>query len=94
VLVDVAPDARLRPPRPDQKRRTRSTSGDLGEPVVAWAVPAPGQQRQARQLINYVAAELAPHKRPRVVRFVSALPRNDLAKSSEAAAVTGSAIPP
>jgi malonyl-CoA/methylmalonyl-CoA synthetase len=52
---------------------------DLGERVVAYVVPAveaPGE----RELIDHVAALLAPHKRPREVRFTDALPRNDMGK--------------
>ncbi|MDQ2894080.1 MAG: hypothetical protein M3Y09_00280, partial [Actinomycetota bacterium] len=34
----------------------------------------------ADELADHVAAELAPHKRPRTVRFLDALPRNELGK--------------
>lgn len=61
---------------------------DLGERVVAWIVPAPGTtpptaalaDQLADELADHVATELAPHKRPRVVHFLDALPRNDLGK--------------
>lgn len=53
---------------------------DLGERIVAFVVPrgmpAPGE----RELIDHVAALLAPHKRPRAVRFTGSLPRNDMGK--------------
>ncbi|WP_236796714.1 acyl-CoA synthetase [Amycolatopsis sp. GM8] len=52
---------------------------DLGERIVAWIVPsgpAPGEQ----ELADHVARLLSPHKRPRVVRFLDALPRNDMGK--------------
>jgi malonyl-CoA/methylmalonyl-CoA synthetase len=52
---------------------------DLGERIVAWIVPAgppPGEQ----ELSDHVARLLSPHKRPRVVRFLDALPRNDMGK--------------
>ncbi|HKN96403.1 MAG TPA: AMP-binding protein [Pseudonocardiaceae bacterium] len=52
---------------------------DLGERIVAWVVagdPAP----PAESLIDLVARQLAPHKRPRVVRFVNSLPRNEMGK--------------
>ncbi|GEL17877.1 AMP-binding protein [Pseudonocardia asaccharolytica] len=52
---------------------------DLGERVVAVVVPA-GEPPTARTLIDHVAALLAPHKRPREIRFVEALPRNDMGK--------------
>lgn len=34
----------------------------------------------ASELSDFVAAQLAPHKRPRVVRYLSELPRNDMGK--------------
>ncbi|TVT14635.1 acyl-CoA synthetase, partial [Amycolatopsis acidiphila] len=52
---------------------------DLGERIVAWIVPAgppPGEQ----ELADHVARLLSPHKRPRVVRYLDALPRNDMGK--------------
>lgn len=52
---------------------------DLGERVVAVVVPA-GEPPAARVLIDHVAALLAPHKRPREVRYVAELPRNDMGK--------------
>ncbi|HEY0636260.1 MAG TPA: acyl-CoA synthetase [Pseudonocardiaceae bacterium] len=52
---------------------------DLGERVVAWVVPA-GPPPSAEALADHVATQLAPHKRPRVVRFLDALPRNDMGK--------------
>ena len=59
---------------------TGEPDDDLGERVVAWVVPEPGQRPDERELIGHVAAQLAPHKRPRVVRFLAELPRNDLGK--------------
>ncbi|MGW1537076.1 acyl-CoA synthetase [Streptomyces aureus] len=54
---------------------------DLGERVAAWIVPAdPGAPPSAEELADHVAGSLAPHKRPRTVRFVAALPRNDMGK--------------
>ncbi len=50
---------------------------DLGQRIVAFVV---GSQRNADELINYVAQELSAHKRPREVRFVDALPRNAMGK--------------
>ncbi len=52
---------------------------DLGERIVAFVVPA-GEAPGERELIDHVAAQLAPHKRPREVRFTDALPRNDMGK--------------
>jgi malonyl-CoA/methylmalonyl-CoA synthetase len=51
---------------------------DLGERVVAFVVATeavPGDD-----LAAHVATLLAPHKRPREVRFVDELPRNDMGK--------------
>ncbi|WP_052852478.1 AMP-binding protein [Streptomyces avicenniae] len=54
---------------------------DLGERIVAWIVPAdPGAPPPADALAGHVAALLAPHKRPRVVHYLNALPRNDMGK--------------
>ncbi|MFG3160504.1 acyl-CoA synthetase [Streptomyces sp. NPDC048232] len=54
---------------------------DLGERIVAWIVPAdPGAPPALETLAHHVAARLAPHKRPRVVRYLDALPRNDMGK--------------
>ncbi|HET9254651.1 MAG TPA: AMP-binding protein [Pseudonocardiaceae bacterium] len=53
---------------------------DLGQRVVAWVVAASDPPPGARELAEHVTALLAPHKRPRVVRFVPALPRDDMGK--------------
>jgi malonyl-CoA/methylmalonyl-CoA synthetase len=53
---------------------------DLGERIVAWVVPRPGERADERDLIDHVAAQLAPHKRPRIVHFLDSLPRNELGK--------------
>ncbi|MFI6861640.1 acyl-CoA synthetase [Streptomyces sp. NPDC050421] len=54
---------------------------DLGERVVAWVVPAdPAAPPTAAALADHVAAQLSPHKRPRTVRYLDSLPRNDLGK--------------
>jgi malonyl-CoA/methylmalonyl-CoA synthetase len=53
---------------------------DLGERIVAWVVVAEGQSPSQDALSGHVADLLTPHKRPRVVRFVSELPRNEMGK--------------
>ncbi|MFI6652863.1 acyl-CoA synthetase [Streptomyces sp. NPDC050529] len=54
---------------------------DLGEQVVAWVVPAdPADPPSAAELADHVATQLSPHKRPRTVRYLDALPRNELGK--------------
>jgi malonyl-CoA/methylmalonyl-CoA synthetase len=51
---------------------------DLGERVVAYVVAA--EPVAERELADHVATLLASYKRPREVRFVTELPRNDLGK--------------
>jgi malonyl-CoA/methylmalonyl-CoA synthetase len=54
---------------------------DLGERIVAWIVPADPQSPPGLdELAGHVARRLAPHKRPRVVRYLDVLPRNDMGK--------------
>jgi malonyl-CoA/methylmalonyl-CoA synthetase len=53
---------------------------DLGERIVAWVVRSDGAEVDERSLVDHVALVLTPHKRPREVRFVDALPRNALGK--------------
>ncbi|MFF3915600.1 acyl-CoA synthetase [Streptomyces sp. NPDC001852] len=60
---------------------TGEPDADLGERIVAWIVPAdPQAPPTAEELADHVARRLAPHKRPRVVRYLDALPRNDMGK--------------
>ncbi|MEU0967034.1 acyl-CoA synthetase [Streptomyces sp. NPDC005917] len=60
---------------------TGEPDADLGERIVAWIVPADPQSPPGeRELADHVAGRLAPHKRPRVVRYLDALPRNDMGK--------------
>ncbi|WP_019886064.1 acyl-CoA synthetase [Streptomyces purpureus] len=54
---------------------------DLGERIVAWVVAAdPAEPPAGQELVDHVSGQLAPHKRPRVVRFLESLPRNDMGK--------------
>jgi malonyl-CoA/methylmalonyl-CoA synthetase len=53
---------------------------DLGERIVAWVVAAEGASPSEDELAGHVADLLTPHKRPRVVRFVDGLPRNEMGK--------------
>ncbi|MFJ1750745.1 acyl-CoA synthetase [Streptomyces sp. NPDC088116] len=60
---------------------TGEPDADLGERIVAWIVPARAEEPpSAEELADHVAAQLAAHKRPRVVRYLEALPRNDMGK--------------
>ncbi|MEU2337295.1 acyl-CoA synthetase [Streptomyces sp. NPDC006654] len=60
---------------------TGEPDADLGERIVAWIVPVdPQSPPPAEELAAHVAGRLAPHKRPRVVRYLDALPRNEMGK--------------
>ncbi|MFG3003743.1 acyl-CoA synthetase [Streptomyces calvus] len=60
---------------------TGEPDADLGERIVAWVVPAdPKSPPTLEALADHVAGRLAPHKRPRVVHHLDALPRNDMGK--------------
>ena len=50
---------------------------DLGQRIVAYVV---GAGATADDLIDHVARTLSAHKRPREIRFVDSLPRNDMGK--------------
>jgi malonyl-CoA/methylmalonyl-CoA synthetase len=53
---------------------------DLGERIVAWIVPSGDHRPEDQELADHVARLLTPHKRPRVVRWMTELPRNALGK--------------
>ena len=56
---------------------------DLGQRIVAVVVAAPDARPSpelARELTDLVVRELSVHKRPREVRFVDGLPRNEMGK--------------
>jgi malonyl-CoA/methylmalonyl-CoA synthetase len=59
---------------------TAAADPDLGERIVAWVVPAGEQRPSERELADHVAGRLAPHKRPREVRYLAELPRNAMGK--------------
>jgi acyl-CoA synthetase (AMP-forming)/AMP-acid ligase II len=63
---------------------TGEPDDDLGERIVAWIVPD-GERPDEQELIDHVAKLLTPHKRPRVIRFLDALPRNDMGKVTKRA---------
>ncbi|WP_327411615.1 AMP-binding protein [Streptomyces sp. NBC_01233] len=50
---------------------------DLGQRIVAFVV---ARQVTGAELTDFVAAHLSVHKRPREVRFVTAIPRNAMGK--------------
>ncbi|GGX86247.1 acyl-CoA synthetase [Streptomyces fructofermentans] len=69
---------------------TGEPDDDLGERIVAWIVPAdPQDPPSAQELADHVAGRLAPHKRPRVVHHLDALPRNDMGKIMKRALTHG-----
>ena len=54
---------------------------DLGDRIVAYVATRPDAPAPSEgELIEHVAGLIAPHKRPREVKFVSELPRNALGK--------------
>jgi malonyl-CoA/methylmalonyl-CoA synthetase len=67
-------------PAVDDAAVTGEPDEDLGERIIAWVVLTPGAQVEPCALIDHVAEQLAPHKRPREVRFLAELPRNELGK--------------
>jgi malonyl-CoA/methylmalonyl-CoA synthetase len=59
-----------------------------GERIVAWIVPAGPQARPAAgELGGHPARRPAPHERPRAVRYLEGLPRNDMGKIMKRALV-------
>jgi acyl-CoA synthetase (AMP-forming)/AMP-acid ligase II len=72
--------ALLEHPEVSEVAVTGEPDDDLGERVVAWIVATPGAAPSPQALSEHVARLLAPHKRPRDVRFVDELPRNEMGK--------------
>jgi malonyl-CoA/methylmalonyl-CoA synthetase len=66
---------------------------DFGERIVAWVVLAAGAQASETELADHVGRLLSSHKRPRAVRFLDALPRNDMGKVLKTALKAGAAPP-
>ncbi|MGH3493690.1 MAG: AMP-binding protein, partial [Sciscionella sp.] len=58
---------------------TGEADDDLGERIVAWVVSTEDHPNAA-EFVEHVAAALSPYKRPREVRFLDSLPRNDMGK--------------
>ncbi len=55
---------------------------DLGQRIVAFVVTRPEHTTDdvAGQLVDHVANDVSRHKRPRDIRFVTQLPRNEMGK--------------
>jgi len=73
-------NALLDHPAVDQAAVLGLPDEDLGDRIVAWVVPVAGAPRDPQALIDHVAQQLAPYKRPREVRYVDELPRNAMGK--------------
>ena len=58
---------------------TGTPSEEWGEVVTAWVVPD-GPPPATDELIAFAAEHLAPYKRPRLIHYLDALPRNALGK--------------
>jgi malonyl-CoA/methylmalonyl-CoA synthetase len=63
---------------------TGEPDDDLGERIVAWVVAEGSSRPSERELADHVARLLTPHKRPREVRYLDALPRNAMGKVTKA----------
>jgi malonyl-CoA/methylmalonyl-CoA synthetase len=60
---------------------TAGPDEDLGERIIAWVVAQDTSTTpDPKELIDHVAQQLAPHKRPREVHFLDELPRNAMGK--------------
>lgn len=60
---------------------TAEPDPDLGERIIAWVVPTtPEVPVSQAELVDHVAYQLSPHKRPREVRYRAELPRNYMGK--------------
>jgi malonyl-CoA/methylmalonyl-CoA synthetase len=71
----------LEHPRVAEVAVVGTPSEEWGEVVTAFVVPAdPGDPPGEGELLGFAAERLAPFKRPRLVRYVDALPRNALGK--------------
>ncbi|MGH2862176.1 MAG: AMP-binding protein [Solirubrobacteraceae bacterium] len=70
----------LEHPRVLEAAVTGEPDPDLGERIIAWVVPDGSRRALERELTAHVAGQLAPHKRPREVRFLEELPRNAMGK--------------
>ena len=59
---------------------TGEPDDDLGERIVAWIGARDDARPSEKELVDHVARLLTPHKRPREVRYLDELPRNDMGK--------------
>src|SRR4051812_39797917 len=57
----------------------------LGEDIRAFVALRPGMRAEPEELRNHCAERLSPHKVPRDIRLIEALPRNSMGKVQKAA---------
>ncbi|MBV9143060.1 MAG: acyl-CoA synthetase [Pseudonocardiales bacterium] len=86
-------DALLEHPGVSEVAVTGEPDPDLGERVVAWVVATRDPPPTAEELAAHVARLLAPHKRPRVVRYLPALPRTEMGKVRKSELAAGVSSP-
>jgi malonyl-CoA/methylmalonyl-CoA synthetase len=72
-------DVLLRHPAVAEVAVAGTPSEEWGEVVTAWVVPADASF-DADDLLRFAAGQLAPYKRPRLVRCVESLPRSAMGK--------------
>ncbi len=87
-------DALLDHPAVDEAAVTGEPDDRLGQRIVAWVVLDPERAATAGELADHVAATLATFKRPREVRFVERLPRNEMGKVVKTSLRAGPSSPP
>jgi fatty acid CoA ligase FadD36/malonyl-CoA/methylmalonyl-CoA synthetase len=92
VGVGEVEDALLTHPAVAEAAVVGEADDDLGERIVAWVVRHGAVT--ADELVTHVASRLAPHKRPRTVRFVQELPRNAMGKVRKDLLRTAATAPP
>ncbi|MFI9626359.1 AMP-binding protein [Streptomyces sp. NPDC052042] len=73
-------DVLLRHPRVAEAAVVGKADELRGRIVVAYVVPRAGARLSSDELLTYVKGELSPHKCPRVIEFVPALPRTATGK--------------
>jgi malonyl-CoA/methylmalonyl-CoA synthetase len=71
--------ALLEHPGVEEVAVTGEPDDDLGERIVAWVVAAK-RRPSSEELSDHVTELLTPHKRPREIRFLESLPRNEMGK--------------
>ena len=53
---------------------------ELGEDVLAFVAPKPGEKVTAEELLEFTKDKLADYKRPRDIRFIDSMPINPTGK--------------